>query len=148
MYIEWTLTHIIKNIHLFFPQKNITQLLTKPHSSHSESVQWHHMNVMTSPTTGNLTVCPTVCSGQWEITSKIHITGPLWVESTMTVLVAVDCFYNMQVKWKTCENVSISWFHHVTSRDSFVCAPSQWEMALQCNVASHWLGAYRKCSLN
>ena len=31
-------------------------------------------------------------------------------------------------------------------RDHFVCAPSQWE-TLQCNVVSHWLGAYTKWSL-
>ena len=28
------------------------------------------------------------------------------------------------------------------SRDHFVYAPSQWERMLQCNVISHWLGAY------
>ena len=27
-------------------------------------------------------------------------------------------------------------------RDRFVYAPSQWETKLQCNVTSHWLGAY------
>ena len=30
------------------------------------------------------------------------------------------------------------------SRDNFVYASSQWETTLQCNVVSHWLGAYRK----
>ena len=29
-------------------------------------------------------------------------------------------------------------------RDHFVCAPSQWEMTLRCNVVSHWLGAHMK----
>ena len=33
------------------------------------------------------------------------------------------------------------------SRDYFVNAPSQWEMTLQCNIISHWLGAYTKWSL-
>ena len=28
-----------------------------------------------------------------------------------------------------------------------VYAPCQWEMSLQCNVVSHWLGAYAKLSL-
>ena len=28
----------------------------------------------------------------------------------------------------------------------FCHAPSQWEATLHCNVASHWLGAYTKCS--
>ena len=32
-------------------------------------------------------------------------------------------------------------------RDYFVYAPNQWEMTLQCNVVSHWLGAYTKRSL-
>ena len=32
-------------------------------------------------------------------------------------------------------------------RDCFVNAPSQWKMTLQCNVISHWLGAYAKWSL-
>ena len=28
-----------------------------------------------------------------------------------------------------------------------MCAPSQWEITLQCNVISHWLGAYIKWSM-
>ena len=32
-------------------------------------------------------------------------------------------------------------------RDSFVYASSLWEMTLQCNVVSHWLGASTKWSL-
>ena len=31
-------------------------------------------------------------------------------------------------------------------RNRFVNAPSQWEMTLQCNVVSHWLGAFTKWS--
>ena len=33
-------------------------------------------------------------------------------------------------------------------RDHFVDTPSQWEMTLQCNVLSYWLGAYTKWSMN
>ena len=33
-------------------------------------------------------------------------------------------------------------------RDHSVYGPSQWEMALQCNAISHWLGAYTECSLS
>ena len=33
------------------------------------------------------------------------------------------------------------------SRDQFVCAPSQWETTLLCNVVSHWLSTYSKWSL-
>ena len=32
-------------------------------------------------------------------------------------------------------------------RDYFVYAPNQWETTLQCNIVSHWLGAYTKRSL-
>ena len=32
--------------------------------------------------------------------------------------------------------------------DHFVYASSQWETTLQCNVVSHWLGAYTKWSLS
>ena len=32
-------------------------------------------------------------------------------------------------------------------RDHFVYAPSQWETTLQCNVVSHWLGAFTKWAL-
>ena len=32
-------------------------------------------------------------------------------------------------------------------RDYFVNVPSQWETTLQCNVVSHWLGAFTKWSL-
>ena len=35
---------------------------------------------------------------------------------------------------------------YVQNRDHFVYAPSQWETTLQCNVVSHWLGAYTKYS--
>ena len=34
-----------------------------------------------------------------------------------------------------------------TLQGSFVYAPIQWETTLQCNVVSHWLGAYTKWSL-
>ena len=45
-------------------------------------------------------------------------------------------------------SVSISWHHHALAptyqfiKDHFVYAPSQWETTLQCNIDSHWLGAY------
>ena len=35
-----------------------------------------------------------------------------------------------------------------TARHHFVNAPSQWEMRLQCNVVSHWLGVFTKSSLH
>ena len=36
---------------------------------------------------------------------------------------------------------------HCFYRDHFRCAPSQWWTTLQCNIISHWLGAYIKWSL-
>ena len=36
---------------------------------------------------------------------------------------------------------------NICYRDHFVCALSQWETTLHCNVVSHWLGAYTKWSL-
>ena len=33
------------------------------------------------------------------------------------------------------------WPSYIRPRDNFLCAPSQWETTLQCNVVSHWLGA-------
>ena len=36
---------------------------------------------------------------------------------------------------------------HHSARDHFVNVPSQWEMALHCNIVSHWLDAYTKWSL-
>ena len=44
----------------------------------------------------------------------------------------------------------MDWDHGMSfalSRDRFVNAPSQWETTLQCNVVSHWLGAFTKLSL-
>ena len=39
------------------------------------------------------------------------------------------------------------WNNTDVDKDHFVYALSQWETTLQCNVASHWLGAYTKWSL-
>ena len=42
----------------------------------------------------------------------------------------------------------IGWMtYQVYTKDHFVYAPSQWETTLQCNVVSHWLGAYTEWSL-
>ena len=38
------------------------------------------------------------------------------------------------------------WVKAAFCRDHFVYAPSQWEMMLQCNIVSHWLGACTKWS--
>ena len=51
--------------------------------------------------------------------------------------------------WKTCWHpgeACVIWV--IIIRDHFAYAPSQREMALQCNVVSHWLDAFTKWSLN
>ena len=49
------------------------------------------------------------------------------------------------------DNWWILWFEirqfYWSRRDHFLYAPSRWETTSQCNVVSHWLGAYRKLSL-
>ena len=47
--------------------------------------------------------------------------------------------WHLQMQFPNWQRVSIGW-----SRDPFVYAPSQWETTLQCNVVSHWQGAYTK----
>ena len=38
-------------------------------------------------------------------------------------------------------------FYITTTGIIFMYAPSKWETTLECNVASHWLGAYSKLFL-
>ena len=45
--------------------------------------------------------------------------------------------------WNICHDGHQGWMF----RDNSVYVPSQWEMALQCNTVSHWLGAYTARSL-
>ena len=40
-----------------------------------------------------------------------------------------------------------SLFFQRYDKDHFLYAHSQWEMTLQCNIVSHWLGAHTKWSL-
>ena len=48
----------------------------------------------------------------------------------------------------SCREIALKEMINFTStRDHFVNAPSQWEMMLHCKVASHWLYAYTKWSL-
>ena len=43
--------------------------------------------------------------------------------------------------WNNCESTD-----ETDHRDNFLNVPSQWEMRLQCNVVSHWVGTYTKWS--
>ena len=62
---------------------------------------------------------------------KSNLTGQSTVYHTN------NCLSKLSVKKST--------KHHCW--DNFVYAPCQWETTLQCNVVSHWLGAYTKSSL-
>ena len=42
---------------------------------------------------------------------------------------------------------TLSWLSQTGFRDHFVYVLSQWKMMLQCNIISHWLGAFTKWSL-
>ena len=55
------------------------------------------------------------------------------------LLKKLDCYGNI------CSITDVS---SQLPRDHFVYASSQWETTLQCNVVSHWLGAFTKWSLN
>ena len=63
--------------------------------------------------------------------SPLYIQDPILV---ITVAIDVSAPGHQHVQW---------WLH----RDYFVYAPSHWETTLQCNVVSHWLGAFIKWSL-
>ena len=91
--------------------------------------------------------------------SKVHGTnvGPTWVLSApdgphfgpmnlgyQCLVSVLDGFKPVDVYISKSGNSNINTRCH---RDHFVYAPSQWEMTLQCNVVSHWLGAYTKWSL-
>ena len=62
--------------------------------------------------------------------------------------------YEVKCRWLTDPHmvsnilVKIASENGLISRDHSVYAPNQWEMTLHCNVISHWLGAYRKWSLD
>ena len=58
------------------------------------------------------------------------------------------------IRWLCCSTVvvlvtplKLLWLtYDISYRDHSVYAPNQWEMALQCNAVSHWLGAYTEWS--
>ena len=43
--------------------------------------------------------------------------------------------------------ISSKCYPYYSARDQFLHGPSQWKTVLQCNILSHWLGAYTKWSL-
>ena len=86
--------------------------------------------------------------------SPYGITRPQWVNTwmhnyphkiyTWFCWALSCCGYAMTLLWIHGHNLPIS---PCLPRNHFVFAPSQWEMTLQCNVISHWLGAPTKLSL-
>ena len=109
------------------------------------------------------------CFATWEINTKItfswdHEYSSLQVihSSLYTTCVLLDSYsvciwwnimfistWSLRTFYWKCTLYLKSPLHlgHLLYRDNFVYAPSQWEMTLDCNVFSHWLGAYKKLSL-
>ena len=101
--------------------------------------------------------------------SKLWINGSLWGESTCEQWIppskgqeSGESLHIMCEVWTKCWTFSRQDFqrHFLIKkylcfdlnfsqgfRDNFVSGPSQLEMTLQCNIISHWLGAYTKWSL-
>ena len=66
---------------------------------------------------------------------------PLKIPSTAVCVIAA------QQLWDQHHLRSTWWGTHPLIQNHFVNAPSQWETTLQCNVVSHWLGAFTKWTL-
>ena len=64
------------------------------------------------------------------------VTRPQWVN-----LICVIFYLIIDVS-SICSEIILMWIQQDTTDE-----PSQWEMMLQCNVASHWLGTFTKRSL-
>ena len=62
--------------------------------------------------------------------------------STTVMIVYIQALYTIYAwLWNNQCKVCLNFPY---CRDHYVCAPSQWETALQCNAVPHWLGAYTK----
>ena len=68
-----------------------------------------------------------------------------WILQALQKNLYVLTRYNTNHKDVLVNQHQISFMHIL--RERFVYAPSQWETTLQCNVVSHWLGAYTEWSL-
>ena len=59
----------------------------------------------------------------------------------------IDHTMSRLAQWHTTEYVAQRLRVHAHTQRSFWACTSQWEMVLQCNTISHWLGAYTEWSL-
>ena len=81
-------------------------------------------------------------ASQWGMSlhSYIVTSSMLQYQNKLHSCLGISCF--------VCD-VSMSIYMKLLScRDYSVYAPSQWEMALHCNIISHWLSTYIKWSLS
>ena len=118
-----------------------TQSLPTTHSAHDE---WHTSWLLKSKPNND------ICRSVWiTLLSLTDARG--WL---CFILFRVIIFYERRDVSKTYNtntamplgSAMIAPLLEVT-RDHFVNVSSQWETTLQCNVVSHWLGAYTKWSL-
>ena len=109
------------------------------HSSHYNDVI---MSAMASQIT-RLAICLLNClfSRRSKNTSKLRVTGLVMGIHRWPV----NSPHKGPVTWKMFPSDDVIMI--VKFMDHFVYAPSQWEATLQRNVASHWLDAYTKWSL-
>ena len=82
---------------------------------------------------------------------KLQILSREWDNGMDSVLLSFTVMYGNI--WPQAKVALYEWFIPNTAviwrgRDHFAYAPSQLEMTLQCNIVSHWLGAYTKWSLD
>ena len=72
---------------------------------------------------------------------------PMKVTNGISYVISKTCPYSAFIKFKCFYRILYWQYIEDYIRNHSVYAPSQWEMALQCNAISHWLGAYTEWSL-
>ena len=87
----------------------------------------------------------------WTLTHLLKLINLCFFERNQSTFFAL-CANNPPNQWfvhTDGQNFGLREWRYLGAihRDHFVYVPSQWEMTLQCNIISHWLGAYTKWSL-
>ena len=68
-----------------------------------------------------------------------------WLPTMWDATLIMSYYCSESVSPKICTMLGFALF--CCGRDHFAYAPCQWETTLQCNVVSHWMGAYTKWPL-
>ena len=84
-----------------------------------------------------INICWLIAQNSISITNMSHILGNQTVNSYTPFTSRI---YHMHIRLMFCASYSY--------RDQSVNAPCQWEMTLQCNAVSHWLGVYTEWSMH